>query len=273
MLPVRYARPANPLPLDQPEIPSAVDESELPPIIRRLKMEFRGLYLERSVLHRKLKQVPSDDRMETVEARKAIIDEIAVRSGRMDTFWQENERWKDSGILPDESLFQIQQPKKEMSVPEIVRQIDNLGKTYKELSGQINILGTLSIQEKKDLQDKIDKTIELAEAEIALVETKQLQIQKDNTRVTLWQKVVNVIKSGGMIQKGMMLDVQSAMENGMNAAKELNPEIEKLKDNLVNLKNRKTDLSDILNAESLGDAIPSETLEQLETSSRSIRLP
>lgn len=139
-----------------------------------------------------------------------------------------------------------------------------LNQSYSELKKGIGNVNRLSVQEKKDLKEKFDKTIQLAEAELALHKAKQKQILADNTRASLWQMTWNYIKSAGNSTNFTLENVNDALKNGKDAAGEMNPELDKLTQKLATLKRESSDLNNILNAEKIGDSIGTETLIQME---------
>lgn len=136
--------------------------------------------------------------------------------------------------------------------------------TYTGITRQINDLNTLSIQEKKDLQDKIDLTLQQAQAELLAQQARQTEIQQNNTRATLWQTIMNAMKSGGNAVSMAMYNAADAADNGAKAAATMNDGLGALLKNIEDLRAQKVDLSNILNAEAIGDAIGTESLVQLE---------
>jgi TP901 family phage tail tape measure protein len=141
------------------------------------------------------------------------------------------------------------------AVSELAEKNKALNKTYTEISSNLESLNILSEKEKKDLQDKIALTIQLAEAELELAEQKARDITVRSTKVTLWE-FMTTWNADKMKEK--------ARENGRKAASVVTEEVEKIRDRLNLLKEQQVDLSDIINAESLGDQIPTDTIEQLE---------
>lgn len=136
--------------------------------------------------------------------------------------------------------------------------------TYSGINRQINDLNTLSIQEKKDLADKINLTLKQAEADLLAQQARQTEIQQNNTRATLWQTVMNAMKAGGNTALALVYNAADAAANGAEAAASMNDGLGALLQNIENLRAQKVDLGNILNAETIGDAIGTETLVQLE---------
>jgi TP901 family phage tail tape measure protein len=143
-----------------------------------------------------------------------------------------------------------------------------LDSTYEQLSGQVRNFSKLSVQEKRDLRDKIDLTLKQAEAELLLQKAKQQDIEKDNTRATTWQKIWNYVVSGGNMAVASVYNFADAVENGHEAAGEMNDGIQNLSKTIENLRTQRVDVTDILNAEKIGDAIGSATMEELEAKLR-----
>lgn len=153
---------------------------------------------------------------------------------------------------------------KKVAMDNLNTTVEALSGKYKEYQSQISTLNRLSATEKKDLREKIKLTIQSTEAEIANYEAKQLSIMKDNARPKVWQMLVNSMKSMGDGSKALMLNVQSAFENGKKAADELNPQIDKLKETLGSLKNQDFNLDEIFNAETNADKIGTKTITELQ---------
>ncbi|MHC1707473.1 MAG: phage tail tape measure protein [Bacteroidales bacterium] len=153
---------------------------------------------------------------------------------------------------------------KNLAILNVKSSYDALNKKYEGLSNTIRNFNQLSVQEKKDIQEKIDLTIKQAEAELALQQTKQKAIRDENTRTTLWQRTVNLTLSGGSAIAATSLNIEDAMKNGAEAASVMDEGISNLKKTLDNLKTQKVGVDDIINAESIGDKIGTATIEQLE---------
>lgn len=130
-----------------------------------------------------------------------------------------------------------------------------LSKSYKEISSQIDHLGNLSIQEKKDLQDKIDKTIELTQTEFDQLKARRDKLFAEASMLNWWQKLT----------RGADKEAELANKKGEKAVRDMDDALSKLFDTLDGMRKSKTDLGQILNAESLGDAIKTETITDLES--------
>ena len=141
---------------------------------------------------------------------------------------------------------------------------DTMNKAYEEYGSQINKLAALSRQEKIDLQEKINKTLELAKANLAVYEAKRLQIEQDSTKASFWQQLWNRTKNFGNLAAAVADDVEDAMKNGAGAVERFKAPIDELKTTIENLEGQQIDLSNILNAEGLGDAIGTGSISELE---------
>jgi len=130
-----------------------------------------------------------------------------------------------------------------------------LSQSYKDITGQIDHLSNLSIQEKKDLQDKIDKTIELTQTEFDQLKARRDKLFAEASMLNWWQKFT----------RGADKEAELANKKGEKAVRDMDDALSKLFDTLEGMKRSKTDLGQILNAESLGDAMKTETIADLES--------
>lgn len=78
------------------------DETQLPPVIRRLIMIFSEDYKSRSLLHKQLSELPEDNTEQTVRQRKTIVNSISALSDRMDYLYQLRRRYETDAVLPTE---------------------------------------------------------------------------------------------------------------------------------------------------------------------------
>ncbi len=144
-----------------------------------------------------------------------------------------------------------------------------LKETYTGVDKQMSALNKMSIQQKLDLQTKINKTIELAEAELILQQAKQKEIKQHNNQATAWQKTLNYFKSGGVTYLNFAknfneLNTTDAAKNSEKAAAVMQEGIDNLQDRIVQFKQSGSTLDDIFNAEKIADSIGSDTLTELE---------
>ena len=138
---------------------------------------------------------------------------------------------------------------------------------YEKVAGTVRNLNLLSVQEKKDLQEKIDLTIKQAEAELLLMQTKQKSIGEAAAKPTILQRVWNTVKGGASPGGAAMAVADNAIdaqENRTEATKPYDEGIKKLQDKISQFKDANQSLSDVLNAESIGDKIVGESLDNLE---------
>ena len=145
--------------------------------------------------------------------------------------------------------------RKQRAIEETTTANKALKESYDLIRQQIGSLNSLSIQEKKDLQEKIDKTIELAEAELFLAETKRQKLYDESREVKWYEHMLTW-------DRDKLVEIGKA--NADKAVAVFDEQIDELNDRLKSLKGQKTNLWEILNAESLGDAIGTETLVAME---------
>jgi len=150
-----------------------------------------------------------------------------------------------------------------------LKSLARVNNTYKQqqegLQQSTSNLNRLSRERKQAIQDEIEKTIQLAEAELVLQQTKQKEIKQHNTQATLWQKAAAIARYG-TLQWGKIKQKASeqAKENGLAAAAELQDGIDALQEKITGLKRQGTDIDNILNAEKIGDEIGTSTIVELE---------
>jgi TP901 family phage tail tape measure protein len=138
---------------------------------------------------------------------------------------------------------------------------------YTGIVGVVRNLNQLSVQEKKDLQDKIDLTIKQAEAELLLMQTKQKTIGESSAQPSILQKVWNTVKGGpGPAGAGYAVveNTLDAEQNRLDATKPFDEGIKKLQDKISQFKDARQSLTEVLNAESTGDKMIGESLDNLE---------
>lgn len=91
---------------------------EYPAIIKQLLTEFHGLYQQRSLLHKGLKEVGEGNDLKSTTERKRILFVTDAISRRMDALWQAVEAYKADGTLPSEELFATSFDPDKVVVPE-----------------------------------------------------------------------------------------------------------------------------------------------------------
>lgn len=81
------------------------DIEDYPPEVRRLVREYSGKFMLRGKKHAELRGKPEDNSPETVEARKALIDEIRVISDRTEQLYKAFKEYEDTGSMDAVSLW------------------------------------------------------------------------------------------------------------------------------------------------------------------------
>lgn len=145
---------------------------------------------------------------------------------------------------------------------------DTLSSAYDVYAGKITELNKLSIEQKKALLEQTKATLENAEAELLAAKAKQEVIFKENTRLTLWQKMIAGFLGAQNPAASVAYKAAKALENGADAASEMNDGINALLDNIKRLKTQNFDLNETVNAESLADQITGKAVVQLEEKQR-----
>jgi hypothetical protein len=79
---------------------------EYPPVIKKLLSEHSDLYKGRSIMHKDLKAVGENNDEKSAAQRQRLGVMIDASSRRMDILWKAFDEYKQSGTLPEESLFE-----------------------------------------------------------------------------------------------------------------------------------------------------------------------
>lgn len=133
------------------------------------------------------------------------------------------------------------------------------------LSDTIKLTQTKTLAEKKSMSDLADETIRAAEASLLLQKSKQKELQESASVLTTWQKFVVLLKGANVLDvENDPLYLEKALENGKEAAAEMDEGINELLVTLNSLKDGSKGLKDILNAESIGDSIGSQSIVMMQ---------
>jgi hypothetical protein len=81
-----------------------------PDTVKRLVNEYSALYLERGVSHKALTKLGDGNDEKTVSSRKVLIDEIALKSDRMEILNEAFEEFEKDGTTPDETKLWPTEP-------------------------------------------------------------------------------------------------------------------------------------------------------------------
>jgi TP901 family phage tail tape measure protein len=146
---------------------------------------------------------------------------------------------------------------KKLLTQDLTKANQSLKTTYEEIGTEIGNLNKLSVQEKADLDDKINKTITLAEAEFDLLTARRGEVKASSSKVTAGQFIGSLFNPDKLKEK--------ARENGLKAVAPLDELIQAQSDRIKSLRAQKTELEDILQAESQGDSIGTGTTVELES--------
>lgn len=128
--------------------------------------------------------------------------------------------------------------------------------SYTMIAEDVSKLNTLSVEQKKHLKEQIDDTLNLAEAELELLQSRRNMLKAENSKVTFGQFVGNLFSPDKLKEK--------ARENSLKAVEPIDALLDIQKDRIKSLKDQRSELVDIMNAEIQGDQIGSDTEAQLE---------
>ena len=128
------------------------------------------------------------------------------------------------------------------------------------LNNTIKDSNTLTLEQKRLMAESSAEMIEAIENTIRLQKLEQDVLRQTNTRASLWEKTVNLFKSGGNPYLAASLNIMDATKNGQEAADTMNTGIEQLEGTMIGLKGAAKQVWEIVNAESIGDKIGIESL-------------
>ncbi len=157
--------------------------------------------------------------------------------GANERAWQQAKALKDLKILTDAYTGHL----------------DKLNETIKDSN-------TLTLEQKILMAETSKEMIGAIENTIRLQKLEQETLRQTNTRATLWQKTVNIFKSGGNPYLAASLNFMDAVENGQEAAETMNTGIEQLEGTMIGLKGAAKQVWEITNAESIADKIGVQSL-------------
>ena len=142
---------------------------------------------------------------------------------------------------------------------------DDYTASLQTLSDTIKLTQTKTREEKQSMSDLADETIRAAEASLILQKSKQQELKESASVLTTWQKFVVLLKGANVLDiENDPLYLEKALQNGKEAAAEMDDGISDLLSTINSLKDGSKGLKDILNAESIGDAIGSESIVMMQ---------
>ena len=149
---------------------------------------------------------------------------------------------------------------KQQALSQVLKANEKLSQSYDKQGEAIGEFTKLSIAQRSALIEQVDKTLELAEAELILMQTRREAIAQDNFRLNTWQKFVSLLLGSN----AATYEAVKSVENSTRATQELDTGLEDLMGKISQLREQKFSLDDIVNAEADADLIASETLANIE---------
>ena len=137
---------------------------------------------------------------------------------------------------------------------------EKLSESYDRQAEAIGEFTKMSIEQRNALVDQVGKTLELAEAELILMQARRQAIAQDNFRLNTWQKFVSLLLGSNAAG----YEAVKSIENAARATEGLDSGIEELTGKISQLREQKFSLDDIVHAEANADAIVGETLANIE---------
>lgn len=75
---------------------------DYPEEIKKVVIDYSNLYNDRSIAHRKIRELGDSNEEEVVKNRKALADEIKEKSEKMEDLFNVFKDYKEAGVIPDE---------------------------------------------------------------------------------------------------------------------------------------------------------------------------
>ena len=151
------------------------------------------------------------------------------------------------------------------SLKDLKKANDDYTASLQSLSDTIKLTQTKTLAEKQSMSDLADETIRAAEASLILQKSKQQELKESASVLSTWQKFVILLKGANVLDiENDPLYLEKALQNGQEAAAEMDDGINDLLTTLNALKEGSKGLKDILNAESIGDSIGSESIVMMQ---------
>ena len=150
---------------------------------------------------------------------------------------------------------------------------DGYSQNLDQLNTTIKIANTLTLQQKILQKQETEELIDHIEWEIKRQKVEQDGLRQRFTKATLWQKTMNIFKSGGNIYGGAQnLNALDALANGQEAADSMQDGIDQLQNTMIQTKQTAKELFEMVNSESVGDKIGSESLVMMSEKMNKYRI-
>jgi TP901 family phage tail tape measure protein len=147
-----------------------------------------------------------------------------------------------------------------------------LGKSVEEINVAVENYNRLSPIEQENLRNTIKLKREEAEVEFERMKKEQDSVQQRSSTISSFQFMWNVIKSGGDVAAGTIANVNSALDNGKDAAGRYDEKINGLIGNIKTLSDDEKKLLAIQNAEKDAMAINALTTDQYNEKLKLLRV-
>jgi hypothetical protein len=115
--------PAKPVKKPNPVLPQAPVQliplinhkpiTEYPETIRRIKHEYSELYNRRSIKHKAMGDVPTENSPANMDARAKLLGEIKLITSRMEELYRHLEAYEKTGVIPDAAILWPKPPEPE----------------------------------------------------------------------------------------------------------------------------------------------------------------
>jgi TP901 family phage tail tape measure protein len=137
---------------------------------------------------------------------------------------------------------------------------DGYSQNLDKLNTTIKTANTLTLQQKILQKEETEELIEHIGWEIQRQKVEQDGLRQRFSKATLWQRTMNIFKSGGNSFVAASLDMMDAASNGQEASDSMQDGIDQLQNTMIQTKLTAKELYELVSAESMGDKIGSESL-------------
>jgi len=160
---------------------------QYPKVIRRLKMEYQEDYQERSITHKKMREVPEANTPANMQTRADYLSQIKVLSKRMDYLYAFIGNYESNKVVPLEE--EVWPPENDNLLPENIDALKKIKKNLQTSNVKDNNLLVFQQKTKAEKESpmqpgprrkKIELRIKKREGDIKVIDLKILELENAN---------------------------------------------------------------------------------------------
>ncbi|MCY1720172.1 hypothetical protein OU798_07450 [Prolixibacteraceae bacterium Z1-6] len=158
---------------------------QYPRVIRRLKMEYQENYKNRSIMHKKMTEVPEVNSPENLQSRADYLKDIKAMSARMEYLYKFIQNFEDKGVVP--AAEEVWPPNEEYVLPENITDLKKLKKNLQtnNTKDRNQLLYQQKTKDDKEnpmpegpKRSRIENRIKKNEETILIIDTKIVELEK-----------------------------------------------------------------------------------------------